>query len=661
MALTERLAILIDARSGGAVREFQKVGRAADDLGDRSTLTGRALDRLGLSGRVSGAALKAGVATAAVAAGAAILKFGADAGRATSDLTEQVNASQTVFGRASDAVVRFSTTTRDSLGLSQRAALEAANQFGAFFKNVGFGEESTAQFSEGMVRLAADLASFKNVAGGAEEVALALRSGLSGEAEPLRRFGVFLNEAKVKNEALKLGLADTNGELGDGAKILARYTIILRETRDAQGDFAKTSESLANQQRILEAKTEDLKASFGQLSTPLLTGATKQLNTLADGLIRLSEATAGAEGAPKLIEEIGRALVTSFAASPALAFVDALARKLGLVKDKAEPATTSTERLNEALATYARLSGDAQTPSSDLARAIEEVKTASAAVDAEQAKVAEALETYEDRAKRAKAAIDGLNGSLLGAAGAELSFNQSKRSVSEAEQDVADAARELRVAQQNAKVLGTREAREAVIDAVQRHERARSRLREAQLRGVEASERLVDAQAAEAEALRNADGAAEKLLARYQALRRTSPELAPALDPLIAKLQAAVTLAERLRAGLDVSTGGPGAAIAEGRSRERAFPDRDGGDILSPRRDRAIAMAHGGAGTVRQPTLFLAGEGGEEDFAFAPRRKGGMAALAARRVPSVHHEWHIHNEHPVDPVHLSAEIAWRLS
>lgn len=254
-----RVTFLLDAKNL-ASREFAQV---------RGDIRGLERDAQKAGGGLSGFARSAGPAKLALlglgVAGAG-LAFVApmlgDMTTAASNLNEQVNKSNVVFGSAAAGVQRFGDRAALALGLSKRAALEAAGAFGQFFTGAGQSDAAAAAMSKRMVTLAADLASFNNL--DPTETLDKLRAGLSGESEPLRRVGVFLTEAKVKAKAMQLGLADAHGELSEGAKVLARYQLILEETQDAQGDFARTSTSLANQQRRNNAIIENAQARLGQ-------------------------------------------------------------------------------------------------------------------------------------------------------------------------------------------------------------------------------------------------------------------------------------------------------------------------------------------------------------------------------------------------------------
>jgi hypothetical protein len=186
--------------------------------------------------------------------------------KAASNLEEQQNKTNVVFGQSAALVRQFGESASRSIGLSERAALEAAGTYGNLFRAIGLTEQQSAGFSVSLTRLAADLASFNNA--NPEEVFDALRSGLTGEIEPLRRFGVNLNQARIEQEALNQGLIEQGGELTAAAKAQAAYSIILQDTALAQGDFARTSESLANQTRIARAELENTAADLGQRLLP---------------------------------------------------------------------------------------------------------------------------------------------------------------------------------------------------------------------------------------------------------------------------------------------------------------------------------------------------------------------------------------------------------
>lgn len=193
-----------------------------------------------------------------------------------SAINEEVAKSQQIFGDSSAEVVKWADGMAEAFGVSKRAALEATGIFGNLFSVVGIGPKESAKLSRSLVELAADMASFNNAS--PEDVLLAIRSGLVGEAEPLRRYGVLLSEARVQQVALAETGKKNVRELTNQEKAQARYSIILRDTVKAQGDVDRTSESLANQQRQLAAQVANLEARLGSVLIPTLTDFVTSLN-----------------------------------------------------------------------------------------------------------------------------------------------------------------------------------------------------------------------------------------------------------------------------------------------------------------------------------------------------------------------------------------------
>ena len=223
----------------------------------------------------------AGVATLAI--GGAGKAIGHLAGLA-SDLVESQNRVTQVFGSAAKSVNEFAESAATALGETENNALAAAGGFGSMFKAAGIAQAQAGEMSITMVQLAADLGSFNNI--GTDEALTRLTQGLSGSTESLRTLGVFLSEANVANQALAMGLKSTKAELTDADKIQARYALTLAQTSDQQGDFARTSDGLANSTKILSAKFTELKTDLGSLLIPSMdvavTAATKLVDALED-------------------------------------------------------------------------------------------------------------------------------------------------------------------------------------------------------------------------------------------------------------------------------------------------------------------------------------------------------------------------------------------
>lgn len=204
---------------------------------------------------------------AAIGGTAALVGVFKNAIGGASGLAESANKINVVFGDAAAEVNKFSDSASESLGQSDLQARNAAASFGIYGKAAGLAGTDLAGFSTGLTSLASDLASFYDTS--VEEAIQAIGSGLRGEAEPLRAYGVLLDDASLRQEALKQGLIETTKTaLTPQNKVLASNALILAQTKVAQGDFANTSDGLANSSRALAAQYADLETELGKKLLP---------------------------------------------------------------------------------------------------------------------------------------------------------------------------------------------------------------------------------------------------------------------------------------------------------------------------------------------------------------------------------------------------------
>lgn len=232
----------------------------------------------GIGGTLAGVA-KAGAAALATA-GAAATGFGVKAVMAASDLGESVSKVNVVFGDSAAAVLDWGKSTEGTLLLSEQQALDAAGTFGNLFTSFGMGQEGAAMMSGGLVQLAQDLSSFNNIP--VEEALDALRAGMTGETEPLKRLGAAFSAAELEAKAMSMGLVEQGGELDNAAKAQAAYALIMERTTNAQGDAARTADGLANQLKILKADAMDTMAGLGEALLPVATTLVSSLGGLLD-------------------------------------------------------------------------------------------------------------------------------------------------------------------------------------------------------------------------------------------------------------------------------------------------------------------------------------------------------------------------------------------
>jgi hypothetical protein len=303
----------------------------------------------GASGAAGGAAAVAGGAKAGIAGIAAggFGVLGKEVVSEASDINESLSKNIVLFKSSAKEVERFADRSGKAYGIAKKDALEYTGTFGNLFRAFGETPKQSAKFSVSLTKLGADLASFNNTS--VTDALEAIRSGLTGEVEPLRRYGVNLSENALKAEALASGIVKASVDTGklkaaqitaraaqekyseavkkhgknskeaeaaqgallraEGAvnkarsgsvpvltaqqKALAAQNLIYKQTKTAQGDFARTSGGLANQQRILSAEVSDAGGAIGKLLLPIVLDVTKGIvefiNIIRDGIPRVKK------------------------------------------------------------------------------------------------------------------------------------------------------------------------------------------------------------------------------------------------------------------------------------------------------------------------------------------------------------------------------------
>jgi len=282
-------------------------------------------DKMNKVGKAVGVAL----AAAAAAAGAMALKIGVEAVKAASDLNETISKVGVLFGSTSKEIEKFASQAAGSLGQTKQQALDAAATFATFGKAAGLSGQDLSKFSIDFVKLSSDLASFNNTS--PEQAINAIGAALRGESEPLRAYGVLLDDASLRQAALELGIVNTTkNALTPQQKVLAAQKLIFEQTSAAQGDFERTSDGLANKTRILTAQLENAKTTIGAALLPVVL----QLATfIGDKVIPIVEQFANAfsndpNGAGGKIKAVGEVIVNVF--TP---IINGLVKAFGYVKD----------------------------------------------------------------------------------------------------------------------------------------------------------------------------------------------------------------------------------------------------------------------------------------------------------------------------------------
>ncbi len=342
---TERLQILIDGNASGAIREFEKVGAAADRE------LGRTEDKLErLSNRLTG------IGTGLLAGGAVAVTGLKQLADSASAYSEQVSAATVTFGEEGAAQLEaFAAAAADTANISKTEATKAANSFATFARQAGLTGESAVKFSTDLVQLAGDISSFRDIS--VADALAALQSGLAGEGEPIRRLGGDISEVALKAEYLALTGEEVTGSLTTQQKVLAINSKLFKDFELAQGDVIRTSDSLANQTRNAQAEFENLKIELGEQLTPIFATVVGGVSNLIGSLQGLPDPIRNTLGALAGIGSFAAVAVggLSVIAGQAIKFRDAFTQTTTVVVDGVETQRRSLTKLGNAAVVLAKI------------------------------------------------------------------------------------------------------------------------------------------------------------------------------------------------------------------------------------------------------------------------------------------------------------------
>lgn len=373
------------AESAAQVNRLESELRQLDRANDSVNAGGISFGKL--TGAISGA-------YAAIMGFQEAFMFIGDSIKKSSDLAETMNKVNVVFGSAAGAVAEFADTAVQELGMTRQQALDAASTFAVFGKSAGLAGGELVGFSRNLVQLATDFASFYNTS--PEEAIQAIGAALRGESEPIRKYGILLDDATLKNEALKLGLYDGKGALDSQSKALAAYNAILGQSGIAQGDFSETSGSLSNQLKITTASFAELKTEIGnelqpvaqtfveflnQSMIPTLRDVVKEYKEYSDsvhdaamGNLETNEAAGKATGGLDLLREMAVSIVgpigdlisgTSNYRDASNAAAEAAKKGAGEVQKVGDAAAAAAPQIDQAAAKLTKASLEAAAASGE--------------------------------------------------------------------------------------------------------------------------------------------------------------------------------------------------------------------------------------------------------------------------------------------------------
>lgn len=237
---------------------------------------------------ITGLAKKAGAALTAAFGIKKLVDFGKQCLELGSDLAEVQNVVDVTFPHMTSEVDKFAKSAAQSFGLSETMAKQYTGTFGAMAKAFGFSEKQAYDMGTTLTGLAGDVASFYNLS--QDEAYTKLKSVFTGETESLKDLGVVMTQTALDSYAMANGFGKTTSAMTEAEKVALRYQFVQDQLSAAQGDFARTSDSWANQCRILSLQTQSIMATIGQGLINLFTPVIKVINIAIGKLATLADA-----------------------------------------------------------------------------------------------------------------------------------------------------------------------------------------------------------------------------------------------------------------------------------------------------------------------------------------------------------------------------------
>lgn len=244
--------------------ELARANRALDELEQQTKSTDSAFGKLAKTIGLAAIAYKA----------LDVIKTGIDY---ASDLAEVQNVVDVTFGSSAAAIDSWSKECINAYGLNEVSAKRYAGTMGTMLKSSGLTGDAIVGMSQDMVGLAGDMASFYNL--DLETAFEKIRSGISGETEPLKQLGINMSVANLEAYALSQGIETSYNEMTQAEQVMLRYNYLMNATADAQGDFARTSDSWANQTRLLSENWTMFTGVLAEQLLPVLTSVVSGLNS----------------------------------------------------------------------------------------------------------------------------------------------------------------------------------------------------------------------------------------------------------------------------------------------------------------------------------------------------------------------------------------------
>lgn len=286
MANDGQIVFEVTADGKHAIADIKEITRAIQqETGKWDNAAKESTDNI--SNSFSGMLKKLVAGFSAAKIGKALLDIGKDALNAASDLKEVQNVVDTTFGNNASKIEQWAKNAGTQFGLTETKAKQFTSTLGAMLKSSGMAGDEIVDMSTDLAGLAADMSSFYNL--DFDEAFQKIRSGISGETEPLKQLGINMSVANLNAFALQQGLEKTFDKMSQGEQTMLRYQYLMSATADAQGDFSKTSTEYANSLRNLESNIAAIKTALGQTFYDAISKATNWLNEFLALLIPKEE------------------------------------------------------------------------------------------------------------------------------------------------------------------------------------------------------------------------------------------------------------------------------------------------------------------------------------------------------------------------------------
>ena len=287
---TENLKIKLNYANAELGKMQQELKAITEELKLKSSAwykLSESMDKAGEKMKAVGEKISSAGKTLSTAVTLPLLGIGTAATKMAMDAVESENLFEVAMGAVAGDARKWSEETSKALGLNAYNVRNNMATYNAMLTSMGLTSDESLKMSEGLTQLSYDMASFYNLK--PEEAFDKLKSGISGEAEPLKALGILVNDNTIKTYAYANGIAKQGEQLTEAQKVQARYGAIMEATKNAQGDLARTMDSPTNKLRIMKEQAQQIGIQFGQILIPILEKLIAIIKPLMDQFQGLSK------------------------------------------------------------------------------------------------------------------------------------------------------------------------------------------------------------------------------------------------------------------------------------------------------------------------------------------------------------------------------------